>query len=192
MERSPKKSPPSQYDSGRASASGAVLVEFAIILPLLLLLISATFDLAYAIRVADVISQAARHGARSGAAYSASPTFQNCPIGVAVLNDIKCDQVNTLPSQEISSQIARASCRYMALSGLNQSAWKVRMSGADGGWDNQENGTKAQLIFVRVEISSDPTRVCLFCWQRMFKDLLLTAESRFLAENVACTNVYDQ
>jgi Flp pilus assembly protein TadG len=50
----------------RHIAKGQSLVEFALVLPILLLVIFGLFDLGYAVFIKNMISNAAREGARTG------------------------------------------------------------------------------------------------------------------------------
>jgi Flp pilus assembly protein TadG len=72
----------------RATRPGAVTLEAAIVLPVFLVLILGTIDLAVGVSRYNTLSQAARHGARAAVVHGslAAPGWEGGPWGAAAID----------------------------------------------------------------------------------------------------------
>jgi Flp pilus assembly protein TadG len=82
---------------------GASAIEFAIILPVLLVILIGTMEFGYVMFAKAVITNASREGARRGIVWS-DPRASNAEIGQAVMN--YCS--NLIPSATVTTQVERA------------------------------------------------------------------------------------
>jgi hypothetical protein len=64
----------------RSSARGQTLVEFALLLPMLLMMLVGVFDLGRVVFANDTVSNAAREAARFAIVHGGS-SFTDCPVG---------------------------------------------------------------------------------------------------------------
>lgn len=87
----------------RHHSRGQAVVEFALVLPVLVLVLTAFFDLGRVVLAHDSISHAAREAARYAVVHGGS--FQNsCPVGPL--------EIGTLPTQWSAYPTASASCPH--------------------------------------------------------------------------------
>lgn len=91
---------PSKRLNSRLAASrrGAVIVEFAFVLPFLLMTVLATIEFGRAMMIANVLTTAAREGARGGVL----PTSTNTDVLAGVNSELAA---NSIPSGGVSIQV---------------------------------------------------------------------------------------
>lgn len=164
---------------------GGVLVECAIIIPLLVLVVGGIVDLAILMRESDIVIEAARHGARLGAAQSLDDLL--CIDGGVV----SCACVSTppllpgcSPANPVERTIAESACEYLAGADFNLPDWKVSISRISDALDQNvfdDESIPVNLAQVRV-IQDDARKRCLFCWQAALRSVVVKGESTFELE----------
>ena len=125
--------PPRASISAMKASSGAVFTELAIILPILFTLLFAIFDMAYTIRVTNVVTEAARHGARSAIGRRPAPLvcgdFTEVDAQAPQLLD--CDDLPDVLNPITSSALQTAthsSCQFLTLAGFRAEDWRAAAS----------------------------------------------------------------
>lgn len=160
----------------RGNQGGAVMIEFAIALPLLMLMISGVANLGSMLWQIQQFSDAARHGARIAANRS---------------NDAPARSCSNLGDPNSLAYIARqASMNYINGNNLDNMGWWddpipsiVSVSWSDGATRFPQSGA-ANYIKVRIQTSATTTN-CVLCYGNMLSYLNVGVESLFLVEG-AC------
>ncbi len=153
----------------RFSKKGAVLVELALVLLLLLTLISAIIDTAWVIKTADLAKEAVRYDAREKAASG------------------ECDpSASKLCSSFTSSDLA---CQFLSQAGFNLNEWNysvVRNRVGYGTASNTVNGVYGTFALVTTTLTFQGTS-CVFCLRRFFQGAVPPSSATFLIQ-AGCSN----
>ena len=128
------------HSSDRSRSSGVALIELAITFPVALTIVLASVHIGAVLREANIIVEAARHGARSAAAQSGTDDVGN-PNGAVAPTWSAGAPLITPPSQTCDlvpasnpgsasdtygQYVARfAACDYLVRSGLTATDWQV-------------------------------------------------------------------
>lgn len=169
---------------------GATLVEFAIVAPFLILLIAGVVDYGLALGRIEVISSAAREGARTAAAYdlldelagspdSPTPSPRGCRGFSRDFNSIYCNLGSPIdldcsqsPERETLLECAaiNSAQSYLKNAGLNPADWKVSSDACIASDPPPATGTdpsdlKYAFNSVRVRIErADGFKGCIWCY----------------------------
>lgn len=177
----PSVAEPVPVSAGRLTASGISIVELALILPVIILLIVGLVDYGSSLREIQVISQAARDGARAGSAHPRVFPGIACAATDTPLSTIDCTiQSQILGSDPVVNAAKKATCNSLLT------------SKASGSWDISaevscltEDSSKFQLLKVKIQQSASGSS-CLLCWQDWIAALKPQTESAFVLER-ECT-----
>ena len=164
------------------AARGGVLVELAILIPVIVLLIGGIVDLSSIIRESNIVVEASRHGARSGGAAAAAFPAPMCSDST-VHYEYSCDAVGAFsPDHEGLRAATERTCEYLELTLQRPGDWKVATDKSLVADEDPvltvENGVFAQ-VKVTVSQSEAAQSRCLLCWVPGLSSFLLRAESSF-------------
>ncbi|NDC36816.1 MAG: pilus assembly protein [Proteobacteria bacterium] len=137
---------------GRATARGAVLVESAVFFSAFVIIFFAIFDLSQGLYEFNVVTEAARHGARSLAARTTVDKL--CPGDIALAQTTICDSLNdNNPNTDTTANTALGSaCMYLEGAGYTRSHFTVTASiSADSFTSYSESG----MNFTNQRLPSD-------------------------------------
>lgn len=173
------------------------LVEFALLVPLVILVVVLIIDFGSTLHHIQVISAAARDGARAAAAYprratspSKPPPQVSCSDSNLALGSVPCAGVTvaTLPTNftnAVTTFAKLATCAAINDSKLDGSKWDVRASFLPDS-EASVDGVRFDLLRVTIDPAGDSSS-CLICWERWVNALRPHAESTFMLE-AACTH----
>ena len=146
---------------------GVSILEFAAVLPVLVVLIVGLVEVGGALHRAQVVTEAAREGARVATSIAAPPA-----------NAKSCSTLMT----ELGKSALQSADKYLTDNSLNGDAWQVVLPNAPA-W-RCESGTP--FPFYEVTVQRNPAmKACLLCSGGLFDDLAPGARSSFrLKDNV--------
>lgn len=172
--------PPAQksklYLSDRLDESGVSIMEFALILPLLVLLLGVSIDISLRIRSLNDINTAAQKGVRAASSYTVG-TAATCPnpgSAILVTQHGTCPDAPGLAQIDASmtaGEVARlTSCNYLESHGYDSTNWGVTTK---IGYKSI-SGTFFAVIEVELrEQSAD----CAVCFQRFAQLIKIDADA---------------
>ena len=138
---------------------GGASVEFAILLPVLLLLIALSIDFGQALLKTQIITNAARHAARTASgAYQAGrvATFEDSNL------DLPCSEYLRLPEvSSLQSVSKRSACSYLNENDSQSERWTVRVETAES-IQLDPGDLNFTVNQIRVLIKAEESR-CLLC-----------------------------
>ena len=143
--------------SGGANPRGQTLVEFAIILPVLLMLMMGVFDLGRVVYANDMVSNAAREAARFAIVHGGS-RITACPVGPPDLPRTVVPPASaTCPHPSPSKEAIRQVARDWALSAGGAFVVQVCYGPGCSGDTDAPGATNAKGTPVTVTVSSPVT-----------------------------------
>lgn len=177
--------------AGIKQETGVSILEFAIVAPVLFLLIAGVVDFGLKINTVKQIAAAARHSARIGASHPrrilndegimascsgtnnrAAPENQVCP-------DRQTEPI--FRNDSVSRAAFKAACTAIEQSRLAPTDWRVNSSVIE----RQEDGQNFQLIRVQIQ-REGPQGVrgkdCYLCFGRLYQLFEDQSESQFVLE----------
>lgn len=171
----------------RYQSQGSVLVETAVIFPLVLLIIAGIIDLGYVFQQSTVIYQASRAGARTAGSMTAklSPTATAAWCGATAAELVGSGGCATVlggnfPNDAIPLRSGMyMACHYLREAGFEPTDWRVEFKGPvtrieDPGLN------QVQMRWLEVKVQRAHTaQKCLFCLQDQFESLILDETSFF-------------
>lgn len=169
-------------------ARGATLVEFLIILPVFLIIISGIVDFGMALRTIDVLSEAAKHGARAAAVISlpnlaaleaGTPLPYVCGSQASSCTDAGFDCTTAArPDVTLECLALNEVRRYLRDVNLSPSDWIIHARVCN---DNEIGMQYAQVEIARAE----GTRHCILCANALL-DAKERAQSSFMLDGSRC------
>jgi hypothetical protein len=188
-----------QRSNQRNRKRGAALVEFALVLPLLLLVIAAVWEWGGIIREANILIEASRHGARVAGGMSADVARGDwCSPLLLLPYDSGMQSCSTAPSagrldtlQTLAAGTSMNSvCEYLSAAGLPRSDWEVRFQveqGYDFPSENLTLGLPGRVFRITVQRSADATRPCVVCLLGFFSNALKNEGSSVFPSQQRCS-----
>lgn len=162
--------------SRERTSRGAVMVEFAIALPLLMLMLSGVANLGSMLWQIQQFSDAARHGARIAANRSND----------SILGSPRPCSVGTDSLTFIAQQAAQSYINTNNLDPMNW--WEDPVATiVSGGWsDGATDFPNSSFIQVEISTNTAVTQNCVICYSNILSYLDISVRSVFLVEG-ACT-----
>jgi hypothetical protein len=182
---------------GVSKGRGAALVEFALVLPLLLLVIAAVWEWGGIIREANILIEASRHGARVAGGMSADVARGDWCSPLPPY-DSGMQSCSTAPSaggldplQTVAAGTSMNSvCEYLGAAGLPRSDWEVRFQveqGYDFPSENLTLGLPGRAFRITVQRSAAATRPCVVCLLGFFSNALKNEGSSVFPSQQRCS-----
>lgn len=180
---------PEQVGS-RKNERGVSLLELAIFLPVILLIVVGIVDYGFALREVQVISSAAREGARVAASHARQGKLKRgAPVecaGSATREENCAKNISLLKVNDSTDSVAsvaqKSTCSFLLNAGVSGEDWLVRSSVIK---DVVEDNTKFDLV--RVVIRRNQTNSCVLCWEAVLSSFKAQTESTFALES-PCAN----
>ena len=148
------------YKHSRRSSCGAVLAESALFFSVFCVIFFAIFDLAQAFREVQVLTEGARHGARS---LGSKTTIEGlCPaeLGPSGVTRKCSDSAPTAPVP-LNQTPLLSTCDYIREAGLDETNFEVTLTGEAGG-DPGEVGPYEAVALTMNSREGDPTNKAFF------------------------------
>jgi len=174
----------------RAHDQGSILIEAAVIIPIVIAIIAGILDFGYVYQQGAVIYQASRAGARTAGAQTADKTGAvitywctanaAAPTAWASCDGILSGNFPPLPhgGDPIDLPLQSGlfmSCHYLAAAGLTPADWETSITAPIRGVEDTYQSTWIKLT-VRRRTSA---KKCLLCLQQQFEGLILLETSTF-------------
>ena len=183
---------------------GISLLEFAIILPVIFLLVAGLIDYGQLIREMNTLSLVARDAARTAASHArvarnSTPGEVQVPCDNAAssLNSLACnapvtqlairqydpgDTVHTPDSVALAAK--KAACLGIQSAKLDAANFDVTPSIVDNDYETPGDSTSFAPQEIRLHIQIKPgARNCLLCWGNLLAGVPLQADSVFVLED---------
>lgn len=166
----------------RHDERGVSLLELAIFLPLILLIIAGVVDYGFALREIQVISSAAREGARIAATHARLHPV-SCNDAKAPESGIRCDTASSTSltigaGDSVAIAAKKGACGFVRNSGLDPAEWVVKSKVPA---PVTEDGAEFDIVTIDIRRSPDAP-ACLLCWESFLEALKPQSQSTFALE----------
>ena len=138
----------------RRSERGQALTEFAVVIPLFLLLAFGTFDVARVVWANNSLANAAREGARQAIVHGGSDTTA-CPYGPQEPDAVTVAATASCPYPAPSREAIRVIARNAAVAGGTNLVVSVCYGAGCNGDDDVPGATNVRGTAVTVRVTSD-------------------------------------